>query len=110
MFPSWVRITVLVPCRGSRLSDLDSTNLCLQAYSLSFNEGTLPFAYQPSPDGEPWSGELFLRVLGDDKKEKKSKLSPLIIIPSGPGLPHDVMETLEAAAFSDRRIILFDPM
>lgn len=80
------------------------------AYSLAFNEGNFPFEYAPTSEGEPWSGEIFLRVLGDEKKEKKNGVTPLIIIPGGPGLPHDYLETLEAAAFSDRRIVLFDPM
>ncbi|CAM9879426.1 unnamed protein product, partial [Hapterophycus canaliculatus] len=33
-----------------------------------------------------------------------------IIIPGGPGLPHDYLETLEGAAKDDRVVLLFDPI
>lgn len=34
----------------------------------------------------------------------------LVVIPGGPGLPHDYLETLEGAAKDDRVVILFDPI
>lgn len=33
-----------------------------------------------------------------------------MIIPGGPGLPHDYLETLEGAAKDDRLVVLFDPV
>lgn len=33
-----------------------------------------------------------------------------MIIPGGPGLPHDYLETLEGAAKDDRVVLLFDPI
>lgn len=36
--------------------------------------------------------------------------NPLVIIPGGPGLPHDYLETLEGAAKDDRLVVLFDPI
>lgn len=35
---------------------------------------------------------------------------PLILVPGGPGLPHDYLETLEGAAKDDRVVVLFDPV
>jgi pimeloyl-ACP methyl ester carboxylesterase len=37
-------------------------------------------------------------------------VNPLVLVPGGPGLPHDYLETLEAVVESDRRIISFDPI
>jgi hypothetical protein len=39
------------------------------AYYLKFNEGLMPFECQVG--GETFKGDLFLRVVGDPKKEKK---------------------------------------
>lgn len=36
--------------------------------------------------------------------------NPVVIIPGGPGLPHDYLETLEGAAKDDRVVLLFDPI
>lgn len=36
--------------------------------------------------------------------------NPVVIIPGGPGLPHDYLETLEGAAKDDRLVVLFDPI
>lgn len=36
--------------------------------------------------------------------------NPVVIIPGGPGLPHDYLETLEGAAMEDRVVVLFDPV
>lgn len=54
--------------------------------------------------------DLFIRVVGDETKEKKEGVSPILLIPGGPGLAHDYMETLEALVFHERRIITFDPI
>ena len=35
---------------------------------------------------------------------------PLLVVPGGPGLPHDYLETLEAVAKTGRRVVLFDPV
>lgn len=35
---------------------------------------------------------------------------PLVLIPGGPGLPHDYLETLEGAATDDRVVVTFDPI
>lgn len=35
---------------------------------------------------------------------------PLVLIPGGPGLPHDYLETLEGAAADDRVVVAFDPI
>lgn len=40
----------------------------------------------------------------------QAKHNPLVIIPGGPGLPHDYLETLEAASKDDRVVVLFDPI
>lgn len=36
--------------------------------------------------------------------------NPVVVIPGGPGLPHDYLETLEGAAKDDRVVLLFDPI
>mmetsp|Transcript_4172 Transcript_4172/g.12155 ORF Transcript_4172/g.12155 Transcript_4172/m.12155 type:complete len:392 (-) Transcript_4172:75-1250(-) len=55
---------------------------------------------------------VYVRCLGDKKEERKAKANPLLIIPGGPGLPHDYLETLEgvAGAGAPRRVIDFDPL
>lgn len=40
----------------------------------------------------------------------QSQHNPVVIIPGGPGLPHDYLETLEGAAMEDRVVLLFDPV
>lgn len=40
----------------------------------------------------------------------KAKHNPLVVIPGGPGLPHDYLETLEGASKDDRVVVLFDPI
>lgn len=36
--------------------------------------------------------------------------SPLVVIPGGPGLPYNYLETLEGASKDDRVVVLFDPI
>lgn len=40
----------------------------------------------------------------------QAKHNPLVLIPGGPGLPHDYLETLEGAAKDDRVVVTFDPI
>lgn len=40
----------------------------------------------------------------------KANHHPLVVIPGGPGLPHDYLETLEGAAKDDRVVVMFDPI
>lgn len=53
-------------------------------------------------------------VFGDlprrHRRTVQAKHSPLVIIPGGPGLPHDYLETLEGASKDDRVVVLFDPI
>lgn len=74
------------------------------AYSLAFEEGVIPYRK------EGYKGNIFIRVVGEEKKEEKAKVSPLVLIPSGPGLSHEYLETLEAAAKDGRRVISWDPL
>ena len=60
------------------------------AYSLSFNEGLISY--------EEGGAQLFVRLVGDEKKELSSKVSPVLLIPGGPGLSHNYLETMEAIA------------
>ena len=48
--------------------------------------------------------------MGNEKKEYASKVRPLVVIPGGPGLPHNYLETIEAVAKTDRRILEIDPL
>lgn len=43
-------------------------------------------------------------------KPTQAQHNPVVIIPGGPGLPHDYLETLEGAAKDDRLVVLFDPI
>uniref|UniRef100_A0A7S3XPS5 AB hydrolase-1 domain-containing protein n=1 Tax=Heterosigma akashiwo TaxID=2829 RepID=A0A7S3XPS5_HETAK len=70
------------------------------AYTLNFNDGVIP--YQGS--------QLYIRVVGDEYYEKRVKRKPLIVLPGGPGLSHDYLETLEAVSQTQRRVVLFDPL
>lgn len=72
------------------------------AYSLSFNEGLISY--------EEGGAQLFVRLVGDEKKELSSKVSPVLLIPGGPGLSHNYLETMEAIAKTDRRVLTFDPL
>lgn len=36
--------------------------------------------------------------------------NPLVVIPGGPGLSHNYLETLEGASKDDRVVVLFDPI
>jgi len=70
------------------------------AYSVDFNDGVIPYEGQ----------NLYLKVVGNERNEKKAKKQPLVVIPGGPGLSHDYLETIEAVAQTERRVILFDPL
>ncbi|KAG5175078.1 Alpha/Beta hydrolase protein [Tribonema minus] len=61
------------------------------AYNLDFEEGLVPF------EADGFKGQLF------------SKRFPLVLVPSA-GLTHSYLETLEAAASDDRRVVLWDPI
>jgi pimeloyl-ACP methyl ester carboxylesterase len=91
-------------------------------YSIPFEDGQIKFG----------SGELFIRLVGDKKKEIASKgdlflniiladnlksglpvhatVRPLLVIPGGPGLPCDYLENFEAVTKLDRRVLEFDPL
>jgi len=74
-------------------------------FRLSFNEGVVPVT---TSSGDKVG--MFVRVVGDDRKQKASKVRPLLVIPGGPGLPHDSLETIEAVAKTDRQVLEFDPL
>ncbi|CAM9234051.1 unnamed protein product [Ectocarpus sp. 13 AM-2016] len=74
------------------------------AYFMDFDEVFIPFKF------EGYSGKLFARTVGNGKDQKKAQHNPVVIIPGGPGLPHDYLETLEGAAMEDRVVLLFDPV
>ncbi|CAM9360911.1 unnamed protein product, partial [Discosporangium mesarthrocarpum] len=74
------------------------------AYYVGFNEVMVPFKF------EGYSGEVAARTVGDNKAAKSAKHSPLVVIPGGPGLPHDYLETLEGASKEDRVVVDFDPI
>ncbi|GAB5034746.1 prolyl aminopeptidase [Nannochloropsis oceanica] len=76
------------------------------AYGLRFNDGLIQI---PLP-GLAKPADVFLRVVGDENKEKQKHVAPLIVFPGGPGLAHDYTETLEALVYADRRVIAFDPV
>ena len=76
------------------------------AYRLRFNDGLIPV----SLPGMPAPADLFLRVVGDEQKEKDQGLAPILLVPGGPGLAHDYTETLEALVYGDRRVVSFDPV
>ncbi|CAM9865221.1 unnamed protein product, partial [Laminaria digitata] len=69
-----------------------------------FDEVFVPFQF------EGYSGKVFTRTVGNKKEQKKAKHNPLVVIPGGPGLPHDYLETLEGASKDDRVVVLFDPI
>lgn len=48
--------------------------------------------------------------LKNNRNTNQAQHNPLLIIPGGPGLPHDYLETLEGAAKDDRVVLLFDPI
>eukprot|EP00667_Euglena_gracilis_P009424 EG_transcript_9574 len=74
---------------------------------MAFNEGLVPL-----PDG----AKLFVRAVGQEKEERKQKAFPVLVIPGGPLLPHNYLETLEALAAPpgvggrSRRVLLYDPI
>ena len=39
-----------------------------------------------------------------------TQLKPIVLIPGGPGLAHDYLETIEALVYTDHRVIAFDPI
>jgi len=90
---------------------LSASAFCGDAYNpewvfrLSFNEGEVPLT---TSSGDKVG--MFVRVVGDDRKQKASKVRPLLVIPGGPGLPHDYLETIEAVAKTDRQVLEFDPL
>ncbi len=49
--------------------------------------------------------DLWHRTVGDGDLEDTS---PLVLVPGGPGLPHDYLEPLELLAGAKRRVILYD--
>jgi len=49
--------------------------------------------------------EVFLRIVGKDK----TGVPPILLIPTV-SLGHDYLETIEALAYGDRQVILFDPI
>ncbi|CAM9336235.1 unnamed protein product [Ectocarpus sp. 8 AP-2014] len=71
---------------------------------MDFDEVFIPFKF------EGYSGKLFARTVGNGKDQKKAQHNPVVIIPGGPGLPHDYLETVEGAAMEDRVVLLFDPV
>ncbi|CAM9236611.1 unnamed protein product, partial [Choristocarpus tenellus] len=74
------------------------------AYFLDFDEVMIPFNFQG------YSGELLVRTVGNKKAAAKAKHNPIVVIPGGPGLPHDYLETLEGASQDDRVVVEFDPI
>ncbi|CAM9282013.1 unnamed protein product [Pylaiella littoralis] len=74
------------------------------AYFMDFDEVFVPFKF------EGYTGSLFARTVGFVKEQQKAQHNSLVVIPGGPGLPHDYLETLEGAAKDDRVVILFDPI
>jgi pimeloyl-ACP methyl ester carboxylesterase len=90
---------------------LGASAICGDAYNpewvfrLSFNEGEVPVT---TSSGDTVG--MFVRVVGDEPKEKAGKVRPLLVIPGGPGLPHEYLETLEAVAKTNRRVLEFDPL
>lgn len=75
------------------------------AYYIVYNEGLLAFQ-GPSQS----SLDLYLRESGTQDAEKKAQVRPVLLIPGGPGLPHDYFETLEGLVKTDRRVVEFDPI
>ncbi len=48
-------------------------------------------------------GRIWYRVVGDGKQ------TPLVVVPGGPGFPHDYLETLSALA-DERPVVFYDPL
>jgi len=67
---------------------------------LNFNDGVIPYK----------GSDLYIREIGSERREKTLKLHPLVVIPGGPGFSHDYLETIEAVAQTERRVLLFDPL
>ena len=52
---------------------------------ININQGTILFK----------GGRLFLRVLGDEGREGRQNAYPVVLVPGGPLVSHDYLETLE---------------
>mmetsp|Transcript_9216 Transcript_9216/g.40302 ORF Transcript_9216/g.40302 Transcript_9216/m.40302 type:complete len:272 (-) Transcript_9216:340-1155(-) len=69
------------------------------AHYVDWQEGLAPIAGR----------EVYLRVLGNQKKEKRAGVSPLIVLADA-GLPWNYLETISALAEDKRRIVFFDAL
>jgi pimeloyl-ACP methyl ester carboxylesterase len=78
------------------------------AYFLQFNEGLVPAVQTALP--MKGGAQIFVRLVGDEKKELASKVRPVVLIPGGPGVPHNYLETMDAIAKTDRQVLSFDPL
>jgi pimeloyl-ACP methyl ester carboxylesterase len=81
-----------------------------RVYALKFNEGLVPFVNSDDINNSKAKTQIFVRVVGDELKEAANKVRPLLLIPGGPGLSHEYLDTIEAVAKSNRRVVSFDPV
>lgn len=105
-------------CRAAALPLLTAAGLtCARPEAQAFCGETYPrWAYFLEWDeqlAQARVGDLdwrfYVRCLGNGKEERKASLNPVLVIPGGPGLSHDYLETIEGVASSPRRVIDFDP-